>query len=391
LEILRIPIDGGAPSPTGIFESFRSIGVEEPQIKGIFGDRLLAVGNSDGRTASFAVQLDPGTGRTTGSPQRLAVGTEDQVIGNVSRDGTAVLRSGRSSADLYLLPMDPQTGDVAGPARRLTADGRAKETVEVSGDPGLVYFREGGPSGNKLHSLDLKTGAQAYVADTPLGAAVIVSVDGKSVAQSNNAGDISIGLAGGRPETLRPLCKKCGAPRLFSPDGEYVVVSTSTGPGARRSLRLVKVATGESTPWIEDPVESVSTFDYFAGTGWLSINTRMPGDPSGGGAGRFAIQWRIPASPRSDWIEIPLPTKVGWNLSPGSPFIYGTLSRDPYSVRFDPKTGRFGKLFPLHLNQGPQGFQPGDGFGLRGPGFVLTRRSITGSIWTMKLPGLGAN
>jgi hypothetical protein len=67
----------------------------------------------------------------------------------------------KSSADLYLLPLDSRSGQAAGVTRRLTHDGRYKVMAHVGGEPRMAYSYTWDFSGPKLprnvYALDLDT------------------------------------------------------------------------------------------------------------------------------------------------------------------------------------------------------------------------------------------
>ena len=158
------------------------------------------------------------------------------------------------------------------------------------------------------------------------------------------------------------------------------------GRSGRTSAGIINLSTGQAAPWLEDPVESIRTLGFIAGGEWVVIGTRHDDDSS---SRTFVAPWRVPAPPRSEWIEAPLPrVSFGMRTSLHSPFLYGGEAPAIQGARFDPKTRTFGKPFPVRFVPGgePAMSERDRLWSLRGPGIVFSRGETIGSVWLMKLP-----
>jgi len=395
-EWFALPVDGGDPVPTGAGEAIRAAGLGLTWSGAIVGDRVLFFGVGNQRHNVWEIRLTPGSWRVAGPPRQLTFGTEKELPTSVSAAGTAAIQIFRDSNDLYLLPIDPDTGHAAGLARRLTQDGRNKLLFVFSGDPGFAYFVVRDFSGrgpvNTLFSLDLASSRQiALYRNLPLGAFMTILLDGRQVAYSRPDGDgyaISVGAVGAPPEDARALCQGCGRAEVFSPDGRYLLSSREArakpNPKQNYSIARIEVASGRLVPWLEDPAESVEVRGFLMRE-WVVIDAQRPGEENVTQRG-WLVPWRPEPVPRSEWIEFQPPGKT-WDHSPVAPFIYGLQESRLMATKFDAKQRRMSEPFPVRLApDSPVEIRPTDNWFVRGPGIVFERRQTSGSVWLMKLP-----
>ncbi len=394
-DVYVFPVDGGEPSPTGIVAAFRAAGVRASLPSVILGERgLFTAAKGNEALAAWELRLDPGSWRPRGTPRRLTFGTEPLLASSVSLAGVVATESARFENDFHLIAMDWRTGHAVAPARRLTRDGRSKMLV-TGGDPALAYglALAGSTRSGSVFSVDLTTASQtALVSGIPFLNRVLLSRDGKLMALSRG-GDNAVSLlpVGAPLAAARQLCSKCGATINFSPDGRYLLYDPAVSvndPKPKRSLGLIEVATGKATPWLEDAVDSIGNRPGFLASGeWFRLTMTKPG--SDASPGRFVVPWRVPAPPRSEWVEysIPIPQRTRLQSLHDAPFIHYFDGPKLMAIRFDPKVRRFGEPFAVRFPRGHESdLQPGDAWQSRGPGIVFARQERTGSVWLMKLP-----
>jgi serine/threonine protein kinase/dipeptidyl aminopeptidase/acylaminoacyl peptidase len=395
-ETYAFPLDGVGPTSTGITAAFRAVDVGVSVPSAIFGERaFFAAAKGNETSAIWELRLDAGSWRPRGTPRRLTLGTEHLRASGVSSAGVAATQSTRSASDFHLIAMDWRTGHAVAPARRLTRDGRSKFLYGRGGDPALAYGRTVSLQSGYIFSIDLATASQAVLMPGPFSDwTPVVSHDAKLVAMSRADGDgrsISLSTVGTPLAAARQLCSKCGRAIDFSPDGRYLLYDPSTpaniDPKARRSLGVIEVATGKATPWLDDPTDSITGGGFLASEEWFGIT--LAGSDESKPLRRFVIPWRVPAPPRSEWVEYSIPATRGTNLQslPGAPFIHYFDGPKLMAIRFDPAARRFGEPFQVRFPPGHESdLQPGDSWRSRGPGIVFTRLERTGSVWLMKLP-----
>src|SRR5262249_41473827 len=259
-------------------------------------------------------------------------------------------------ADLYLLPLDSRSGQAAGVTRRLTNDGRYKVLANAGGEPRIANFYTWDFSGPKLprnfYALDLDSLAQTFVARIDGAPEVVVSRDGRQIAYSTLDGDsysIRVGDAGADPGAARVVCKSCGMPRRFSPDGRFLLYSpeVQSKPGSTKrklTVRLLELASGKDRPWLEHPAESVLADSFGEDGMWFDVGVGRLDN-------RYIVPWREEPVPVSEWLEAPT-RSPHWEPAPSRNFFYFVQDRKLMGAQFDSKTGRFGQPFEVKFPPG---------------------------------------
>jgi len=390
LEWLALPVDGGNPIPTGAGDALRAAGLGASVPTLVLGNRILFSGWKGERWNVWQIGLPPGSWRVTRAPRQLTFATENVLVLGVSSAG-ATVSVVKSSADLYLLPLDSRSGQAAGATRRLTHDGRYKVMAHVGGEPRMAYFYTWDFSGPKLprnvYALDLDSLAQTLVTRNDGAPEVIVSRDGRQIAYSVPEGDsysIRVGDAGADPGTARVVCKSCGLPRRFSPDGRFLLyspeVQSKPGPSTRKlTVRLLELASGGDRPWLEHPTESVLADSFGEDGAWFDVGVGRPDN-------RYIVPWREEAVPVSEWLEAPT-RSADWEPAPSRNSFYIVQDRKLMGAQFDSKTRTFGQAFEVKFPPGSAvQWKPDDPWLIRGPGLVFTRQEPHASVWLMKLP-----
>jgi len=388
-EWFALPVDGGNPIPTGAGDALRAAGLGASVPTWVLGNRILFSGWKGERWNAWQIGLQPASWRVTGSPRQLTFATEDVGVWGVSSAG-ATVSVAKSSADLYLLPLDSRSGQAAGVTRRLTHDGRYKAMAYAGGEPNTAYFYTWDFSGPKLprnvYALDLDSLAQTLVTRIAGAPEVVVSRDGRQFAYAAPEGDsysIRVGDAGA-DAGARVVCKGCGLPRRFSPDGRFLLYSpqaqSKSGPTkGKLTVRLLELASGRDRPWLEHPAESVLAGSFGADGAWFDVGV-------GGPDKRYLVFWREEPVPVSEWLEAPT-RSPDWKPAPSGNSFYFVQDRKLMGAHFDTKTRTFGQPFEVKFPPGSAvEWKPDDSWLIRGPGLVFTRQEPHGSVWLMKLP-----
>jgi Tol biopolymer transport system component len=392
-EWFAMPVDGADPIATGAGAALRAAGLESAHPEAMRGNRLLFRGQKGEQENVWEIDLTPGSWRVAGAPRQLTFGTERTTAGPVSATGTAAVQVSKYAADLYLLPLDPRSGQASGTARRLTQDGRSKYPVPMSGEPGSVYFGVFRSGPDLIYALNLETSKQTLVStgERTVSLAAVTS-DGRQVAYSVRDGDaysIRVGAPGIGAATARELCKRCGYAQAFSPDGRFVLyyrdaAANSDGPERKSTVRLLEVASGKDRPWLEHPTNSVAVYSFGGNGEWVSIVVK----PLGSNIYKpYLVPWREEPVPVSDWIAVPT-LGDNWSYAPAGNFLYFLRDSKLAGVRFDPKTRSFGQPFDVKMPPGPAAeWKPSSGgWQIAGAGLVFSRRESHSAVWLMKVP-----
>ena len=90
------------------FQAFQ--GLPFPDAWAGTGDRILFHGTVGDWSNIWQVPLSTATGRVAGTPQRVTFGTTDEAAASVTSDGRMVFISRTMGADIWSVPLDPDTG-----------------------------------------------------------------------------------------------------------------------------------------------------------------------------------------------------------------------------------------------------------------------------------------
>jgi len=397
LDVFVVPVDGGELQATGIGDVFRAAGSGVAVPAKIFPESGIFLIVLNDKTVSMRIALDPGTWRPRGTPVRITFGTEEQAVRAASADNLAVVEVAKGASDLYAAPLNPATGNASAPTRRLTKDGRNKVLFPVGGAPDLAYMRLADFSGRtprfSIFSIEIASGRQSPLFATfPWSGGLSISYDGKQHVYgrpNGDAYDIAIGPSESPLESARTLCTGCGTPGRFTLDGRHLLynagVTAKPDPAFRNRIGVIEIATGQTNIWSEDPELSVQSNTFQSGGEWLLVSTMKPNQLAT--RRTYFVPWRIPAPPRSEWVEAPIGSEFANATGADMNFVHFFRDGKLHSSRFDPKARRFGTPFPVQFAAGSEIVpKPGDTVYLRGTTLVFTRRENIGSVWTMKLP-----
>jgi hypothetical protein len=215
-------------------------------------------------------------------------------------------------------------------------------------------------------------------------------VDGKRVAYTVPDGpsaSIRIGDTESAPVDSRQLCSRCGSALRFSADGRYIFVSPEAAnraePRHKRTVRLLDVNTGNLTPWLEHPTDSIVAIGTFGrAMNFVVFTARSPQ----GTSQVFGVPWKVGPIPVSEWMNFSIPATENWNYAPAGNFIQLFFKNRLMTAHFDANTQSLGDPFELKFAQGSDPLPKADDEWLiRGPGTVFWRRETTGSVWVLKL------
>ena len=396
-EWFAFPVDGGNPVATGAGDALGAagFGIGFPAV--MVGDRVLFI-YLRGRYLTGEIRLWPGSWQVHGVPRQLSFGTVAEIPSSSNSAGTVALEAGSDDvSDFFLVPVSHVTGQPTGVVRRLTKDRRYKFLLLKSGRPGYAYFRV--PDDNfrsdSIYALNLDTGQQDLMAaGLPVLSVSAISPDGRRLVYSVPAGDsysILLSDAGADSAETHEVCKGCGMALGFSPDGRFVMYDPTakikSDPKRKSTIRLLELANGKDSPWLEHPTDSVFLGNSLGqDSGWFQLSLNPPG--STGSARKFLVRWSESLVPESEWIKIPPETTVNSSrVSPTGNVFYHFEGSQLMAARFDSKAPGFSEPYPVKFVSGSAITpKPDDDWIVRGPGLVFSHIE-TGipSVWLMKL------
>jgi Tol biopolymer transport system component len=398
-----VPVDGGLPVQSGVYERFRGQGLEldDPNTQpypvawtseGVLfsgaSSSLEGIGGGADSQSIWSIAVDPRTGRVAGDAIRLTHGITIDTSPAVSRDGRMVFAATTANPLLFALPLDANAGRPTGPLRRMRDDSATVGRAGASEDGRLLVFPRYEFGAGGVWIRDLRTGRERQLVATPRTPLnPVISVDGRWVAYTVTTVDIGgnsgggagyvVEVAGGAP---RKVCEECQIYQ-WTRDNRQVVI-TEQGD---KVMSRVDLATGAHVPvivassYLDRPLLSPNER-------WLVFNTDFSSDRKV----LVAPLYDDRATPESEWVVIHSSggAERSAGLSPDGRLVYLLLERDGfrclYALRLDPATGRTsGEPFLVHhfheasRTWGSTGFGNATVTGM----FLADLYETTGNIW----------
>jgi Tol biopolymer transport system component/predicted Ser/Thr protein kinase len=381
------PVDGGAPRQTGI--PVNSINHNREPIVWRRDSVVYPWREDDGSEGLKQLSFSAITGHVSGEPRRLHFGTSIESRPSCATDGRVVFASLDVNRNLYALPLDGATLDQQ--PKPLSRDLNQKMEPSVSPDgKALIYTRY--VSGiEEVWFLDLDTGKETPLTHSGRKKTTTpkLSTDGTKVVYGEAArGESSIlemSTAGG---VARLICKNCGAPEAWFPDGSKILVADYS---KHSSVDVVEVASGQKVEYLKHPKYSLFPRAVSPDGRWIAFTTEV----GGGRTPIFIAAFRLGVPPaENDWIQVADgSTSDGMpRWSPDGNLVYFNSERDGYlcvwAQRLKLSTQQpIGAPFPLHHFHGASLHMNRTMAVARGK-IILELEAQTGNIWMLD-PGAG--
>ena len=398
-----VPIDGGASRATDAYESFAASGIEivdvdqQPYPREWTSAGVLFSASARDRDVRsiWRLDLDEQSGRVTGAPRKVTLGTMYDEHPAAADDGALVFAALARHSLILGLPLDANAGRALGDVRVLHGDVAQVVRATISEDGNTIAFQRYEAKSASVWIRDLGTGRERQVAvtrRTPLNP--VVSPDGRWVAftasHTDTGGQSGIGVGfvlpvqGGSP---RKICDDCELYQWLRsdahvvvrrPDGALGVIDVATGkvivlviPDTAASDALRPIGGPLGRPLVSYDERFIS----FIAQGRAYVAPFSISGPSRAVRGARFSRWRAAASAPA----------AGRRTAACCNFL---LERDGfrclYAVRIDPRTGdRTGDPFPVaHFHNGSRvwgstGFSSAVANGL----FVFNQYGLAGNVW----------
>lgn len=404
LDWVTVPVDGSDAQSMGAVDALRGAGMTMGSAPMVMdGDRALFMPGAP-ETGLWQANISANSWRVRGTLRQLTSGTQFFEPYSVSNGGMVALEVLQSAANLYLLPLSPDTGQPNGVVQRLTYDRREKVMAEsIDGSPSDAYFRmsvtENGVDGWHVYTVNPITRRQTLILrGVPLsGTELKISPDGRRIAYAMAERDTwTVHTAEIGSDTnlsnAHALCRDC-LHFQFSPDGHFVLytagVHLAENPGEKWTVRVIELSTRKDKPWIEDRSDSIRIAnESTAGTGWIMLLAQAAGSATP--ARRYWVRWREQAPPRSEWIEFPTVAgrMVPWRSSPTGDFFYAFAGAKLMSLRFVRLKNAFGEPHEVSVPASSETAPTlEDAITVKAQGLVFAHgESENSGVWLMKLP-----
>jgi Tol biopolymer transport system component len=408
------PVDGGTAVRTGAFAVFNAqnlsyphIGAESAINPGALlpkSDRAVFSATLGDAANIWEIPLSAKTGKVTGEAQRLTFGTGLELQPSVAVTPAGELQIAFSSLALnvgvWSMPLDADSGTIAGEPQRLSTDMSPESYPSVSADGKKLAFLSARLGNPAVWVRDLESGSERLLTSAHRGQfQPKISGDGAKVAYSENEGREAVSYimsASGGP--VRKLCDHCGPPTHFSRDGQKVLLESESA----QAVLLIDLATGKQIQLIQAP-EPRKVIPFAARFSpderWVAFHVR----PSPTARQIFVAP--LPSSgalEKKDWIPITdgaaLENEAYW--SPDGNVLYFLSDREGFrciwAQRLHPAAKTpVGPAFPVyhfhHARRSLSGVSGGAGaIGLSvAPGkMVFALAELTGNVWMSRQEAL---
>ena len=248
-------------------------------------------------TDLWTLQVSPATGKVTGRPRRLTVGTGLHRYPSFAARrstpkgrslGVIALANLNDNIDVWSLPLDADHGAVRGEMTRLTHDASPDTNVSASRQGERAVFVSTRSGSQHVWMKDLRSGAETQLtAGDAARSFPVISIDGNRVAYATREGEkwsidaVSLDTKG-RTGAEQRLCVGCGVPTSWSLDTKrllYVVF-----PQAH--IGLLDFAAGFGGDVVSHPKNSLWQGEFSPDDRWVAFMA---------GAGSTGLIYLVPA------------------------------------------------------------------------------------------------
>lgn len=262
-----VPADGGSPRETGILAELQRRGIEWRFFVG--GRRLSDPRwNAEGpelwlpETNEIVFSAQSGdsvnvwripvsaTGDVAGAPVRLTSGAGFEVSPVQDAQGRIVFSTFAMNADIWSLPIEPDSGTPSGPLQRLTNDTSINHTPSISADGRKLVYLSNRAGNDDLWVKEIESGKE-----WPLTTAEhnesrgVISKDGSSVAYASGGRILVLSTQGGSPREIVSDCEATCSVFDVSADGNTILYYRGRPP----RYFCLDMSTGKTTEVLKHP------------------------------------------------------------------------------------------------------------------------------------------
>jgi Tol biopolymer transport system component/DNA-binding winged helix-turn-helix (wHTH) protein len=265
--------DGTNLVKTGAVPRIAAAGlVAGPPIPGAWsasrGTVVFATNEADSSNL-WEIPISAETGRISGSPRRLTLGTAIEGSPAVSASGQIAFSSVVENVGVWRVPVDEGTGVATGPLERVTDSAASDRLRGVSLDGRTMLFISSRTKADEVWIHDIPSGRERQVTHGGADDATL-SPDGSRIVFSRvEAGTRSLAMVNAEGGAPSPLCTDCSIPADWSPDGRHVLL----GKGRPSRLALYDLSTGEQAELTAHPTWNLHQARFSPDAQWVAFHT----------------------------------------------------------------------------------------------------------------------
>ena len=281
-----VPVDGGAPTNTGVTRAFRDAGMFTLPTGVAWVENSLvfaAVGLRGKGVFLYRQRVTPGTYQPVGIPEQLTSGSELTSLPRAAGKRLAFLSS-RADMNLWSVTVDAGSGTAVGPLNRMTRGPAPAGYFSVTGDfRTLAYFSFRLGHG-EVFLRDLATGSEKVLADVPEGdrGYPAISPSGKQLAFGLRilAGEHAarpIFVADTATGEWRSLGDDCGGrPRQWLDERVLMIERFAR----LNSMAIIDTETGHQRELLTSAERSITNARLSPDGRWIAFEAASPGEPA---------------------------------------------------------------------------------------------------------------
>ena len=384
--------DGGEPVATGVYPELIARGISfTPETDGdslpdSWGDGGILFSATTGQATNlWRIPVSSVTGKVDGAPQQLTTGAGADSRASTDRLGRIAVQVSRSNEAVFALALDPRTGKSPGTLERLVTGWEfGVHRGSVSQDGRILSYPRHRPHVSELWVKDLEGSGARHLATTPFTPLnPITSPNGSAVSyvvvENDRSSAYVVPTSAG---SVRKLCDDCIPHAWLGDSNRLVVEFRDSGP----RLRVLDTRSLTTQP-LFDTDKPLQRVFMTADDRWVAV-----GAPNVAWIVRFEPGHAATPAQASTTVTLPASDVIsriaGW--SPNGRLLYSLLGIDGfrclYAQRIDP-TGSTPPGTPevVHHFHDPErawGSTP-MGNAITPRGFILDQVEKSASIWLL--------
>ncbi len=402
------PLEGGTPINAGAYAAFRSqrlapfptylyipaLWTEDNRV--VFSARLGDSANI------WRIGIQSGTGRITGTAERLTFGAGIESNPAVGAAGTIAFTALTQNVDLWSLPLDAELGKVRGEMQRLTDNAAPDIYPWLSPDGQALAFVSLRSGSGNIWIKDLRTGKESNLLINRSahfarfdGSRLVYTVEADQKADTYMASISSDPRSAPQPVNAQKICEDCGfAIWDVSPDDKTLLYTASI---RNDSMDVVDIPSGRKSEFLKHPGHILGRARFSPDGRWIAFHER-----TGSRSRLLIVPFRSDAGAplpvaEADWIAVTdgLALDLFPHWSPGGRLLYFSSTRDGaqclWAQNLDPATRRpVSSPFAIqHFHQARRSLanMPLERFGMSvgRDKIVFDLGETTGNIWMAKV------